>query len=43
MFVNALNHMVGHRLAGDRKSMMKEAKIELNIKEYIELGHSEMD
>lgn len=38
MFVNVLNCMVGYRLAADRKSLTKEAKIELHMKEHIGLG-----
>lgn len=32
IFVNVFNCVVGYRLASDRKSLMKEAKIELDIK-----------
>lgn len=38
MFVNVLNCMVGYRLAAGRKSLTKEAKIELHMKEHIGLG-----
>lgn len=41
MFVNVLNCMVSYKLVGDRKNLMKEAKIELDIKEHIGLEHSE--
>lgn len=37
VFVNVLNSMVGYKLAGDRKSLIREAKIELDIQERIGL------
>lgn len=39
MFVNVINSMVECRLACDRKSLMKEAKIELDIEERLGFGH----
>lgn len=39
MFVNVLDSMVEYNLTGDRKSLMKKAKIELNIKKHKGLGH----
>lgn len=39
--MSALNCMVEYTLAGDRRSLMKEAKIELNIQKYLRLGHVE--
>lgn len=41
MFVNVLNSMVGYKLVGGRKNLMKEAEIELDIKEHIGLEHAE--
>lgn len=40
MSVNVLNCMVSYKLVGDRKNLMKEARIELDIKEHVGFEHA---